>query len=384
MKNLFQSSSARLRGSLLLAGLFCFAASQVHAQNYSAYYTIQPNATGTAVVHTISWAALDSQYAGAVYDSAGTPLVNEGLRDKINRGTPYGNNASELDRVDLMVGGQYTFSNTANGGSATTEIGYRHTSNGGPPILNNSTRVFYDNPLNLTLTHTTPALATPKWDDIGDFASRGDLTYGVGVLGVTGFRTANPNGTGAQFTKVGIYTDEDVSAGDPGVLGSTFAYDDLGLLLSGFADPVGNFSEAPNKGYIQVVIPSPAGDAASEFVAVTGRYNVGTFASNLAIQVVVTTDPNYVPKLAVSGDFNGSVSSGATPAVNAADLTVATGNFTGAASVTAPFLAKYYRTGDTNDDLDVDNADLGVVIGAYSPAVASPHPRQSDVRRGHR
>lgn len=340
--------------TILLVGFLMRASVDVQAAP-NAYLTIQPNTAGDAVVYTLSWVALDSQFvAGSTYDNPATPLVNEGLRDKINRNTAYGNASSELDLTSAMAGGQYTFDNTANGGSATTEIGYRHTASGGAPIANNATRVFYQNPLNLTLTYTTPALATPKWDDVGDFAIQGDLTYGVGVLGVTGFRTANPNGTGTQFTSVGIYTDHDAG----------LIEDDVGPLLSGFADPAGGFSEAPNKGYIQVIVPSPAGNAASEFVPVTGRWNVGTFTNNPSIQVTVTASASYVPILAVSGDFDGDLD------VDATDLAVSAlaSSFTGAASATAPFLGKYYRHGDTDNDLDIDNADLGYVIGVFAPA----------------
>jgi hypothetical protein len=368
MKSVSPPTSLFVRTSLLCASILGAAASLAYAAP-NAYLTIQPNTVGDAVVYTLSWAALDTQFlAGSVYDNPATPLVNEGLRDKINRNTAYGNGTSELDLTSAMAGGQYTFDNTANGGSVTTEVGYRHTGTGGAPIANNATRVFYQNPLNLTLTHTTPALATPKWDDVGDFGIRGDLTYGVGVLGVTGFRTVNPNGTGTQFTSVGIYTDEDVSAGDPQGLGSANAYDDIGPLLSGFADPAGGFSEAPNTGYIQVIVPSPGGNAASEFVAGTGRWNVGTFTSNPSIQVTVNASASYVPILAVSGDFDGDQD------VDATDLAVPAlvGNFTGAASTTAPLLGKYYRHGDTDSDYDVDNADLGYVVGAFAATPGTP------------
>lgn len=182
------------------------------------------------------------------------------------------------------------------------------------------------------------------------------MNFGVGVQGVTGFRAANPDGSGVSPLGVCIYVDED---------GANLPLADVGMVLSGFADPAGGFSSAPNKGYVQVIVPSPGGVAATEFLLTGGRFKPGTYTNNAAIEVVVTTDPNYVPKLAVSGDFNADFN------VNATDLAIATGNFTGADSVTAPFLAKYYRNGDTNDDLDVDDADLGLIIGAFTPSFSS-------------
>lgn len=164
MMNHIPFSSAPLRGALSLIALFGFAASQIHAQNYSAYYTVQPNVAGTAVVHTISWAALDTQHSGAVYDSVATPLVNEGLRDKINRNTSFGNANSTLDDVNTMAEANYTFDNTANGGAAATVVRYRHTASGGNPVSNVSAAVYYQNPLITTITPATfaPSLSTPS------------------------------------------------------------------------------------------------------------------------------------------------------------------------------------------------------------------------------
>jgi hypothetical protein len=231
MKNRIKFSSILLRGSLL-AGLLCFAASPAYSAGTqtwtSAYATLQPNATGDAFVYTVSWAATDTWFGV-------TPGSTARIVD-----SPYGNNTTELDDVSFNgYGGAYLFDNTANGGSATTEIQYFNDG----VETNASTQVLWEDPQNYTLGHVAPTTSNAKWDDLGDFTDFGDLTYGSGIQGVTGTFTANPNGSGPT-SPAGIYTDEDGGVG--GVL------DDLGILLSGVTTLT-----TPTKGYLQVVVPYP-------------------------------------------------------------------------------------------------------------------------------
>lgn len=289
----------------------------------SAYATIQPSTTAGFHVYTFSWVAPDQSYGGQATIQA----------------SPYGNGGSELDDVNNLFGGAYLYDNSANGGSATTQIEYQQ--NAGE--VNIAGDIGWQDPLDGTLGISAPDTATPKWDDLGDFTAAGNLTYGSGVQGVTGVYSANPNGASAATgTGVGAYVDEDGGAG--GVL------DDLGFLLSGI-----DTSATPNTGYVQVVVADASSGSVFGAAGSGSRFHTGTYTSNGAIELVVTTDASYVPKLAVSGDFDSDLD------VDVSDIIHASGGFTGSGAT-----GSFYADGDVNADGDVDVSDVIAVAGNFT------------------
>jgi len=93
----------------------------------------------------------------------------------------------------------------------------------------------------------------------------------------------------------------------------------------------------------------------------TDRYIAGVHTNNPAIELTVTTNAAYTPKIAVSGDFDSDLN------VDAADLAVAAAGYGGAGIGN-----RWYRNGDTDADGDVDNKDLGNVIGRFAAAPGTP------------
>ena len=89
------------------------------------------------------------------------------------------------------------------------------------------------------------------------------------------------------------------------------------------------------------------------------RYIPGVLTNLPTVELTVTTDPAYVPKIAVLGDFDSDRD------VDATDLTAAAAGYEGAGDIVP---LKWYRKGDINADNDVDNADLGYVIGVFAAA----------------
>lgn len=122
---------------------------------------------------------------------------------------------------------------------------------------------------------------------------------------------------------------------------------------TGSRDFNGPYTYDANHPYLTGNVIGPAGD--------TDKFIEGTYTNNSSIEVVVTADPNYVPKLAVPGDFDSDLD------VDSVDLDLVTGNYFGA-NVDFGY---FYADGDTDTDGDVDNADIGVVIGALGGLVPS-------------
>lgn len=346
---------------LLLACAACV--SQAHAAGdaaaTSSYLTIQPNATNTAYVYTFSWVARDTDNAGGGATGVSPVYTDTGLTQG------YGNGTAALDNVTNLGGGDYIFDNTANGGDAATKIYYYGSAlgvSGDSHIryetnpVNTATRVNYQDPLDTTIGGTAPTAATPRFDTIGNFAtdSMNIISVGSGVQGVTGVFSTNPNGTGAATGQgVGFYIDTDGTDDATGT-------DDFGPLLVGY-DTILNPNKTnpmPNTGYVQVVVPYPTTGVVSD--AFTESFNVGTYTRNAAVEVFVTTDSSYVPKIALAGDMDSDFD------IDNADIGVVTGNFTG--SVAAG--GKFYATGDLTADGDVDNVDIGIVTGGFTGSLA--------------
>lgn len=341
----------------------CACVSQAHAAGdaaaTSSYLTIQPNAAGTAYVYTFSWVARDTDNAGGGAVGVAPNYTDTGLTGH------YGNGGAALKNVTNLGGGDYIFDNTANGGDAATKIRYYASAlapSGDSHIryetnpVNTTTWVNYQDPLDTTIGGTAPTAATPRFDTIGNFAtnSMNVIIVGSGVQGVTGVFSTNPDGTGAATGQgVGFYIDHDGADDETGT-------DDFGPLLVGY-DTIQNPNKTnpmPSTGYVQVIVPYPTTGVVSD--AFLESFYPGTYTRNAAVEVVVTTDSSYTPKIAVSGDFNSDLN------VDADDLTAAAAGFGGAGVA-----GKWYANGDMDSDGDVDNADLGAVIGAFTPNSAS-------------
>jgi len=377
MKFKSQTPSLFFRPSLLLlACATCIG--QVHAAGdvaaTSSYLTIQPNAANTHFVYTFSWVARDTDNAG------GGAVAVSPVYEDTGRINPYGNGSAALDTVTNLGGGDYTFDNTANGGSALTKVRYL------PSHLASYTNATYGNHVryddggsNGVSTSGAPALdwvgyaayragalapgdpiplttATPKFDNIGNFLKNpiNIVIVADGIQSVTGVFSTNPNGTGAVTGQgVGFALDHDGTDDANGA-------DDFGPLLVGYdaaLDPTPN-NTYPNTGYVQVVVPYPTTGVVSD--AFDESFYTGTFTRNAAVEVVVTTDSSYVPKIAVSGDFDSDGN------VDADDLTAAAAGYGGAGVGT-----KWYANGNVDADNDTDNKDLGYVIGAFTPSISS-------------
>ena len=338
------------RRFLLAVGLTyaCFAQANAAGLNNttSAYMTIQPNTTGTHLVFTISWAAPDTDEDA---DGAADAYLPQ-----------YGNGTSAL----------FGIASNLEGGRVRTpdsrEVQYIY--NG----INTEDEVQWTDPVNYTVGDTNPTAISREWRNVGGLGANVSTTniqsYGSGETGVTGVFSSKPDGTGAATgTGVGVVYDWNSAS-------ST----DVGFLLSGVSD-------TPNTGYVQVLIPYPTTtwrnpttgaidfgdhtyDASHPFLTGnligpagdTDKFIEGIYTDNSAIEVTVTSDPNYTPKLAVPGDFDGDFD------VDSDDLTHAVNNFFGTG-----LAGFWYADGDMDADGDVDNADLGAIIGAFTPASSS-------------
>jgi hypothetical protein len=106
------------------------------------------------------------------------------------------------------------------------------------------------------------------------------------------------------------------------------------------------------------IVANPTSAGADGF---TDRFIPGVHTNNPAIELNVTTNAAYTPKIAVSGDFDSNLD------VDATDLTVAATGYAGAGGT-----GKFYRHGNVDGDTDVDNADLGYVIGAFAATPGTP------------
>jgi hypothetical protein len=291
----------------------------------STYITIQPNGAGTHTVYTLSWVAPDSDQDGNGLTDAYIPS--------------FGNANAKLDNANNLQGGDLF--------SGTQGIQYIHNA------VNNTTEVQWTDPANYTIGVTNPVAIAREWRNLGGFGtdvwSSNVMAFGSGEGGVTGVFSTNPNGTGAATgTGVGINYDWNSST-------ST----DFGFLLSGV-------SATPNTGYVQVSIPNPTvkwnDPANGDFTSVPYAFNLadkfisGTYTTNGAVELVVTTDAAYVPKKALSGDFDGDQS------IGNSDIGVVFGNFgqTG----------KWYADGDTDADGAIGNSDIGVVFGGFGTSAS--------------
>jgi hypothetical protein len=355
----------RKRTVVLAAACLVGVALQAQAAGVArnAYYTIQPTADKTAFVHTLSWVALDTQYSGAVYDNPATTGVNEGSRDKITRNTAFGNGTAELHSKDDPLGQTVMLITPAGGtpGTDIVEVRYRP---GTTTQYNNWASGYVYLGTDESDGAASVDISTPKWDDIGSFTTEPNGAYAVGYEGVTGFRADNPDGSGATTTDIGLYVDtDDVTGGTPN--------DDVGMMLVGFAD--GNPQAAPNTGYVQVVIPVAAGSTTDTyFLDPNGfwpesgwkaAYVQGVHTDNASIEVTVTSNASYTPKLAISGDMDGDLD------IDSVDIGTVTGNYTGSAGVGEHF-GQYYRDGDMDDDYDIDSVDIGTVTGNFTGSAA--------------
>jgi hypothetical protein len=356
-------------------GISAFGTSEAQAQytpadGISAYYTIQPNATNDGIVHTLSWVALDTQFSASVYDDPNTPGVNEGLRDKINRGTPFGNLSGELHVFDDAAGPQnngpagiYDF------GEGPVEVRYRHGSNGNiTPQANNVAGGYVWLGSDYSDGDIGPATSTPKWDNVGHFTIIPNGGWASVQPGVTAVYSSNPNGSGASASEHALYVDDD------GFQTPTGDTDDVGLAFVGFADQNAggtNISLAPTTGYFQMTLPVASGRTAADywddgptaFWPGNAIFYDGTYNDNLSIEVTVTQNAAYTPKLAVSGDMDSDLD------VDNVDIGTVSGNFTGSAGV-GEYFGQYYRDGDLDDDGDIDNVDIGTVSGNFTGSLA--------------
>ena len=333
--------AACVAGATLFGG-----ASQADAQ--SSYLTIQPNATNDAFVYTFSWVARDTDN-----DAGGTAFSDTGSDN------PYCNGGAALDNVDNLFGGNYTFDNTANGGSATTKILYVSGMKGSNGFesdnvpVNTTTWVNYQDPLNVTVGGAGLPAASPKFDSSGNWTTRGSIIVASGVQGVTGVFSTDPNGTGASTgSGVGFWMDTDGADDATGT-------DDFGPLLVGYdyvLDPTQS-NVMPNTGYVKVVVPYPTtGFVGDPF---TTCFHPGVYTNNAAVEITVTTDNTYTPELAVSGDFNGD------HIVNNSDVLTVVSGFTGSAGT-----GQWYADGDLDADGNVDNGDVIGVISAFTGSSA--------------
>lgn len=341
MKSFFRTSSLLTAGLALAASSSAFAAGLAPAT--STYMTIQPNAAGTHLVYTLSWVAPDTDN-----NSDGVTEAYVGS---------FGNANAKLDNANNLEGGDIF--NGAQG------IQYIHNA------VNNATEVQWTDPANYTDGATNPSAISREWVDLGGFGA--DIwptnvqVYGSGEGGVTGVFSSNPDGTGASTgTGVGIVYDYD-DASDTG----------LGFLLSGA-------SATPKTGYVQVSIPNPTTtwrnttdgavdfstntyDASHPFLTGnligaagnTDKFIEGIYTSNGAVELVVTTDATYAPKIALSGDFDSDLD------VDVNDIITASGGFTGSGAT-----GNWYADGDTDADGDVDVQDIINVSGNFTGAAA--------------
>jgi hypothetical protein len=347
-----------------LLGAFMFAGPRsAYAQGPNAYVTIQPNAGKTAFIHTVSWVALDSQYSGSVYDDPLTTGVNEGLRDKINKDS-FGNFASsggsafEIHSKDDF-NGQTRFEPIAG-----VEVRYQPPWT--PTANSYANGIIYmgTDGLDGSLS-VAGGNATPKWEDVGAFCTEPNGAYGDGWDGVTGYRTLSPDGTGTQITSEGYYQDTDsIDGSEP--------LDDIGFMVVGG----GTNQTVPNTGFIEYTIPiSSAATSTDDYFTTpnffsptqttwTSAYVEGVFTNNAAVELTVSSDPNYTPKLAVAGDFDGDQD------VDNSDVINAVSGFTGSGNLTTDIKGAYYRDGDLDDDYDVDNSDVIGVVSAFTGSSA--------------
>jgi hypothetical protein len=309
----------------------------------SAYATIQPNAAGTHLVYTLSWVAPD------------TDQDSNGLADAYI--PSYGNGNASLDKVTNLEGGDLKT-------PAGQEINYIHN------LVNDAAEVQWTDPPNYTIGQTNPTAISREWRNVGGFGKEIWATnvqsYGSGEQGVTGVFSTNPDGTGAA-TGTGVGTVYDWNS-------STSM--DIGFLLSGA-------SATPTTGYIQVEIPNPTTtwrspvtgdidfgsytyDASHPFLtgnligadaASTDQFIAGTYTNNSAIEVVVTTDAGYTPKIAIQGDLDSDFD------IDSVDIGTTTGSYTGSVGAAG---GKWYANGDMDADGDIDSVDIGTVTGNFT------------------
>lgn len=334
------TTAACILGASVLGGQQTMAAGLADAT--STYMTIQPNSAGTALVYTISWAAPDT-------DNDGDGVTNGYVGG-------FGNGAAELDRASNLEGGDLAT-------PAGQDVQYIY--NG----INTVDRVQWTDPANYTVGDTNPAAISREWNNLGGFGSEewtsNVQAYGSGEGGVTGVFSTSPDGAGAGTgTGVGIVYDYNSSSSTG-----------LGFLLSGV-------SAMPNTGYIQVEIPNPTttwrspttGDVdfgaytynashpylTGNLVGAAGntdQFITGTYTNDSAVELTVTADSSYSPKVALSGDFDSD------QAIGNSDIQVVFGNFgnTGA----------WYADGDTDADGSVGNTDIQTVFGGFGSSSAS-------------
>jgi len=341
-------SKAAFAGALFAGAGMLGATGQADAAGLadatSTYMTIQPNAAGTHVIYTLSWVAPDTDNNG------------DGLTEGFVGG--FGNASAELDRAGNLEGGNLST-------LAGQDVQYIY--NG----TNTVDRVQWTDPANYAVGDTNPAAISREWINIGgvgsDIWSSNIQAYGSGEGGVTGTFSGNPDGTDtATGTGVGVVYDYDSSSSTG-----------FGFLLSGVSD-------TPNTGYIQVSIPNPTTtwrspttgeidfgaytyDASHPFLTGnligaagnTDQFITGTYTTNSAVELVVTTDATYTPKLAVSGDLDSDLD------VDNVDVGTQSGNFTGSTGS-----GQWYADGDMDADGDIDNADIGVLSGNFTGGAA--------------
>lgn len=340
--------------SLLATSLVCACVGQANAAGdiaaTSGYATIQPNAANTGYVYTFSWVAPDTNNARNGDDGPGAVATYTDTRFS----NPAGNGNANMDDIN-GTGGNYV----APGGQLVKYAWAMGQPGDETAPANTATNVQWQDPMDYSVGVVGPTTATPKHDSIGNFTNMPSFYLGAGLQGVTGIYGAAPDGSdalaagavGAIHQGIGFGVDTD-GANDP--TGS----DDFNPIIAGFdavldATPTNTH---PSTGYVRVEVPF--GTAGDDF---TTRFNTGTFTGNAAIEMVVTTQPEgtYNAKLAVSGDFDSDLD------VDNADVGLVAGGFTGSGAT-----GSVYAGGDVDADGDIDNNDIGAVAGAFSGAGA--------------